>query len=178
MPSICLGYGYFPYSIYLSHLVNYTPFVGILGRIYELVMYCIFGAMATLVNTGFYWLFYAVLGISNVLSNLLAWLITLVFAFFTNKIFVYRSKGWNIRQIFKESAGFFVCRLISGLFDVAFMYVTVDLLSWRPIWMKLISALIVGIINYFGGRVFIFRSKKNGDDQVITQSPHNWHPLP
>ena len=130
----------------------------------DFLVYCVFGALATFVNAGSYWVFYEKAHIKNVPATLLAWFITLVFAFFTNKIFVYRSKGWNLAQIIKESSGFFICRALTGIFDVLFMYITVDVLDWIPLLMKLIAALIVGIINYLVGKLLIFSNRKTKSD--------------
>lgn len=121
------------------------------------VRYCIVGALATALETGLYMLFYEVLGIPNVVSTFVAWFLTVVFAFFTNKYFVYKKKGSN--SVFKELLGFFSCRAGTGVFNLVWMFVTVDLLSWWPLGMKLLSALIVGIINYLVGKLMIFKTK-------------------
>ena len=97
------------------------------------------------------------IGIYNVVSTFLAWFITVLFAFVTNKYFVYKSKEGE--RIFKELLSFFSCRIGTGVFNIVWMFVTVDLLSWSPLWMKLLSALIVGIINYLVGKLMIFKKK-------------------
>ena len=121
------------------------------------IRYCIAGAAATLLETGLYMLMYEKIGIYNVVSTFLAWFITGLFAFVTNKYFVYKSKGGE--RIFKELLSFFSCRIGTGVFNLVWMFVTVDLLSWSPLWMKLLSALIVGIINYLVGKLMIFKKK-------------------
>ena len=72
-------------------------------------------------------------------------------------LFVYKSKEGE--RIFKELLSFFSCRIGTGVFNIVWMFVTVDLLSWSPLWMKLLSALIVGIINYLVGKLMIFKKK-------------------
>ena len=57
----------------------------------------------------------------------------------------------------KELVGFFSCRAGTGVFNLVWMFVTVDVLAWWPLMMKLLSALMVGIINYVVGKVMIFR---------------------
>ncbi|MGN1190692.1 MAG: GtrA family protein [Candidatus Ornithospirochaeta sp.] len=121
------------------------------------IRYCIVGAAATLLETGLYMLLYEKLGIYNVISTFVAWFLTVLFAFLTNKYFVYRSNSGE--KVIKELLSFFSCRIGTGIFNLVWMYVTVDLLDWTPLVMKLLSALMVGIINYLVGKVMIFKKK-------------------
>ena len=117
------------------------------------IVYNIFGFMATVLNAVLYALFYERMGICNVLSTILSLLVTVVFAFFTNKLWVYRSRDWDIHTLMVEASSFFGARAASSVFDIIFMYVAVDCLSLYPIMMKLVSALAVGLINYFFGKL-------------------------
>ena len=128
------------------------------------IFYNIFGFTATLLETFLYWLFFKKLGIENVMATLFAWLITVVYAFFTNKILVYKSRDWNILIIIKEFLYFFGFRAVTGIFNILFMYVTVDLLDWWPVTMKAIAALIVGLSNYMIGKKLIFKHRKRMDE--------------
>lgn len=134
--------------------------MNILKRYRDFFVYMIFGAMATIINAGLYALLFQYIQISNVGSTIIAWVITLIFAFFTNKFFVYKSDEKRVKYVIKEFYQFFLCRLLSGIFDVLFMFITVDILSLYPVIMKLIAALFVGLINYFGGKLVIFKNRK------------------
>lgn len=129
----------------------------------DFVIYCIFGAMATGVNMISYHLLYNIAGIGNVISTFLAWLLAVTFAFFTNKFFVFVSFDRSLKTVARELIGFFSCRISTGILDVAFMYITVDLLGLMPVLLKFISNLIVGIINYLAGKLVIFKKKKKGE---------------
>ena len=129
----------------------------IIKKYSDFILYMIFGAFATAINTAGYWLLYSILGIPNLLSTALALIITIIFAFFTNKIFVYRSKSWKIEVLIKESSGFLICRALTGIFDMLFMFIAVDVLALFPVLMKLIAALLVGLMNYLAGKFLIFK---------------------
>ena len=129
----------------------------IIEKYSDFILYMIFGAFATAINTAGYWLLYSILGIPNLLSTALALIITIIFAFFTNKIFVYRSKSWKIEVLIKESSGFLICRALTGIFDMLFMFIAVDVLALFPVLMKLIAALLVGLMNYLAGKFLIFK---------------------
>jgi len=124
------------------------------------ILYNIFGLTATALETFTYWLFYSKSGINNVMSTVMATFITITYAFFTNKILVYRSKDWRISTLLKESGEFYGFRIGTALFNVGYMYVTVDLLKWPPIPMKIIAALAVGLMNYMIGKKVIFKRRR------------------
>lgn len=135
---------------------------GFFGRLLhsDFVIYTVFGAMATLVNMGSYYLFYEKFGWANLVSTFVAWLLAVTFAFFTNKFFVFLSYDLAPRKVFSELVGFFSCRISTGVLDMAIMFVAVDLLSLHPNLWKFISNLIVGIVNYLVGKFMIFGKKK------------------
>ena len=134
-------------------------FKAFLRKYSDFFVYMIFGAMATAINTFGYAFLYEVVHIPNVMSTVLALIVTIIFAFFTNKVFVYRSKGWKPSQLWKEASGFLLCRTLTGIFDVVFMYVSVDVMDLIPVLMKFIAAIFVGIANYLVGKLLIFSRK-------------------
>ncbi len=126
----------------------------------DFFIYCIFGAMATLVNMLGYELLYAAAGLPNTAAVALAWFLAVTFAFFTNKFIVFREKGRENRHgIIMELLSFYLCRLASGLLDIAIMFLAVDVMDWNHTLWKFISNLVMGICNYLAGRFFIFAKK-------------------
>ena len=120
----------------------------------SVLLYLIFGVLTTFVI-----LFNHVL-LSNILSNGIAWVAAVIFAFITNKIWVFKSKTLEIEQVIKELIAFFSARLSTGLLDMAIMYVGVDLLKVNSIYSKIISGVVVVILNYIFSKLFIFRKNK------------------
>ena len=59
---------------------------------------------------------------------------------------------------------FFGFRAVTGIFNILYMYVTVDILNWWPVTMKAIAALIVGLSNYMIGKKLIFKHRKRMDE--------------
>ena len=126
----------------------------------ELLLYGIFGVLTTLINIVVYSLCYERLGISNVASNVVAWILSVLFAFITNKIWVFDSKSMEVSVLLKEAVSFFGCRLATGLPDLAIMYVTVDVMAWNSMLMKCISNVIVIVVNYIASKLVIFAHKQ------------------
>ncbi len=129
----------------------------IMRKYRQLLLYLFFGVCTTIINTVAYGVFYEALTISNVLSTIIAWLLAVIFAFITNKIFVFQSKNAGATGTIKELVSFFSCRLLTGVLDVAIMVVAVDCMNGNSLFWKLISNVIVTIINYIASRLLIFK---------------------
>ena len=124
------------------------------------ILYVVFGAMTTLINMAAYWLFYNTLGVPNVPSTVIAWLLAVSFAFITNKLWVFGSRSFDAKTLRHEIPSFFGARLLTGLLDVLIMYVTVDVLGWNARAWKLVSNVIVIVLNYIASKLLIFRKKE------------------
>ena len=125
----------------------------------QLILYLFFGVCTTVINTICYGILYELLLVNNVLSTILAWLAAVIFAFVTNKVFVFESKRNNATEKLSEITSFFGCRILTGILDVVIMAVAVDYLKWNSLLWKLISNIIVTIINYIASKFFIFKDK-------------------
>ncbi len=122
----------------------------------EGLLYLFFGGCTTLVNI----ITFNLLRYFHVdfnVSNILGWILSVLFAYVTNRIFVFESKNHSLQSIVKEASSFFGFRIISLLLDLAFMNVTVTLLHWNEFWMKIISNVFVVIVNYVFSKLFIFK---------------------
>jgi len=124
----------------------------------EALLYLFFGGCTTLVNIIAFYIFRQ-LHISTYVSNVIAWLVAVIFAFITNKLFVFESKGNSFKESFQECLSFFVFRVISLLFDMGIMYVLIDVLKFNEMVSKIFSNIFVVIINYIFSKLFIFKKK-------------------
>ena len=129
------------------------------------ILYIIFGALTTLVNMAVYALCYQAAGIANVPSVIIAWIVSVAFAFVTNKIWVFESKAFNAETLKREVPAFFGARIATGVLDVGIMYLAVDVLQGSATIWKLISNVIVIIINYFASKLFVFRKKEQTKEE-------------
>ena len=124
-----------------------------------IILYGIFGVLTTVINIGVYGVLYSGLGVSNVISNVIAWVISVLFAFITNKLWVFESKSFNFKLFVKELGSFTVCRVATGVLDLGIMFVGVDLLNGPAIILKVASNIIVIILNYVMSKIFVFKKK-------------------
>lgn len=147
----------------------------ILHKYKELITYVIFGVLTTLVNFFVFWLFTKILGEELYLvNNAVAWVAGVVFAYVTNKLFVFESKSWGIKTVVKEASGFLGARVLSFLIEEGGMFLFVSVLGMGEKTLafagfvitgqfiaKLILAVVVVVLNYIFSKFFIFKKVKN-----------------
>ncbi len=129
----------------------------------EMILYVFFGGLTTLVNWGLYGLLADILFVPYLWATAIAQIASILFAYVTNRIWVFESKVRGFRGIALEMAKFFGCRAASFFLDLGCMYVGVDLLHINDIWMKLISNVLVILVNYGLSKLFVFRSASRGE---------------
>ena len=123
------------------------------------ILYLVFGALTTVINVLCYCLVYNVFKIPNVLSTVISWIISVLFAFVTNKNFVFESETDGIKNIMREISAFFVCRILTGVTDVAIMWLAVDIMKWNSLLWKIIANVFVTVLNFFASKFLIFNKK-------------------
>ena len=129
----------------------------ILKKYADILSYLFFGVLTTAVNYVVYLPCYNLLGLSAAVSNVIAWAAAVAFAYLTNKPFVFKSHDWSAETVLPELAKFVGCRVGSGLLETAVIFVTVDLLGFGGNVMKLITSVLVVILNYAASKVLVFR---------------------
>ena len=112
----------------------------------SILIYIIFGVLTTAVNYLVYIPCLNLLGLSASVSNIIAWCVAVLFAFLTNKPFVFESKDWSVKTVVPEFTKFVGTRVASGLVETLILLVTVDLLGWNGNIWKLVTNVIVVIL--------------------------------
>ncbi len=121
--------------------------------------YLFFGAMTTVVN---YIFFVAAmeLGGGVIFSNTVAFVFAVTFAYFTNKIYVFKSKSWKLNVVLKETAAFIAARILSFLFETAGLWFAEDVIKTNKIGIlvaKVILSVVVVLLNWVISKFFIFK---------------------
>ena len=109
-------------------------------------MYLFFGVCTTLVNIISYFIMAHILNMPVMFSTVVAWILAVLFAYFTNRKWVFDSKATTKEEIFRELVSFFACRLATGVVDWLCMYVFVEKLGFNDLVIKVISNIIVIIL--------------------------------
>ena len=127
---------------------------------WDVLSYLFFGGLTTVVNYIVYLPCYNWLHLSASVSNVIAWVFAVAFAYLTNKPFVFKSYDWSIKTVIPELTKFVGCRVGSGVLETAILFVTVDLLQLNGNIVKLLVSVLVVILNYFGSKLLVFRRKE------------------
>lgn len=126
------------------------------SKIIEVIAYAFFGVCTTIVNILVFHVCTQVIGLFYMLSNVIAWVISVSFAFVTNKKYVFGSEDRSKETWFKEATKFFEARIMTGLLDMVLMYVLISLLTVEQNISKIIVNIIVIVANYIFSRFWIF----------------------
>lgn len=135
------------------------PIKRLLHKHRDVLLYLIFGVLTTLVNFLVYYPLYHFLNLPAFFSNIVAWIVAVAFAFVTNKPFVFGSHDWSWKVLIPELGKFVTSRLLSGALETLWIAVTVDILLWHAMGMKVIASIGVVIFNYVASRWFVFKKK-------------------
>lgn len=129
----------------------------LLKKHYDILAYLFFGVLTTVANYVVYLPCYNVLQFSAALSNVIAWVVAVAFAYLTNKPFVFQSHDWSAQTVIPELTKFVGSRIASGALETGIIFLTVDLLLWNGNVMKLVTSILVVIINYVASKLLVFR---------------------
>ena len=135
---------------------------GLYKQYKEIINYLVFGVLSTIVNFVSYYIFAKIIVIDEVISSGLAWFCSVTFAYITNKIFVFESKTTTVKEFFKEMVSFFLARVFSGaLCDVGTFAVMVKVFNINDIFAKIVTQVMVIILNYILSKFIIFKNKQS-----------------
>ena len=136
-----------------------SKFLELIRKHQRSILYVLFGAVTTLVNYGVYYPLYNSTNLSATVINVIAWSVSVVVAFMTNKPFVFCSHSWAASVVCPEFIKFVSSRLASGLLETGFLFLTVDLLNGNGNVWKVAVSIFVLILNYLTSRFLVFKRK-------------------
>lgn len=153
---------------------------------YEIVSYLVFGVLTTVVNMltylgvgklvgdGYDEKIIYTLNISEfsyeikwvLVINAIAWIVSVLFSFVTNKLFVFESSSWKMKTLLKELTSFVGARILSFLiFEELVFIILINTFHIHHILSKLIIAVFVVVFNYVASKLVIFRKKPAKEDK-------------
>ena len=123
----------------------------------EIFLYIVFGVLTTIVNFLIYFSFSELLSINYLISNIIAWIVSVTFAYLTNKFYVFNSNVKEKNKIIKEFIKFVNCRLTSGVIEMILLFLLVDIIKVNDVISKLVIGVIVVILNFILSKLFVFK---------------------
>lgn len=140
------------------------PFLRRFNSIYkkykEPLLYIFFGGLTTVISIGVFAFFSYVVYLDEITANTISWICAVLFAYVTNRIWVFHSAAAGLASIIREMIAFFGGRLLTLLFETSMMLVFVTFLHQNKMLVKIIATIFVMVLNYIISKVYIFREAK------------------
>ena len=133
----------------------------LLKKYEEIILYLLVGGLTTLVSLGTYYLLVITIldpknAIELQIANIISWICSVTFAYFTNRKFVFKSKN---KLSFKEAVSFYLARISTLVLDMLIMYVFSTLIGFNDKIIKLVVQFVVVILNYMLSKFVVFKRK-------------------
>lgn len=125
----------------------------------EVISYLFFGVLTTVVNFVVYFTCTDILRVNYLVATAISWIAAVLFAYVTNRKWVFESKVTGFMPIVRELAVFVGCRVFSGVMDMGIMFISVEMIGISDAIAKLFTQVIVVILNYVFSKIIIFRKK-------------------
>ena len=126
----------------------------------EAIDYLFWGGVTFVLSLVLFYVFANIMNIYEQIANILSWIVCVLFAYFTNRTFVFQSKVKGIKNIFKEFKEFVTARLLTLVMENAILFVMIDLLTINNMFSKLVGQFVVIVSNYFLSKLWIFKNKE------------------
>ena len=123
----------------------------------HLIAYLFFGVLTTLINLISFWTLSRFTVVETIPATIIAWIIAVIFAFVTNKIWVFKSKNKSRKETTKEIINFLIARIITLFVEVFIMWLMVDHLHHDKLIWKLLCNVITVVLNYLFSKLFVFK---------------------
>ncbi|MGK4058675.1 GtrA family protein [Loigolactobacillus coryniformis] len=122
-----------------------------------IIAYLFFGVVTTLVNIGSFGIMAAYWHWNYQVATVTAWILTVIAAYLTNKVWVFGSRYTTFMAFIKELSSFFFFRGLTLALELIIMYIGVSLINGNLILVKLIDNIVVVVVNYLFSKWYIFK---------------------
>ncbi len=126
----------------------------------EMILYLLFGGLTFLVSIGTYALFNVWMGMNELIANVISWVFAVTFAYITNKIWVFRSRGLDFKATVLEIVKFFGGRIFTLAVEELILFIFITRMHMGSMLVKVVAQVVVIILNYVISKLFVFRRKK------------------
>lgn len=143
----------------IMHLPGLTLFEKFYKKNKEVLLYLFFGGLAFLVSIGTYALFNVVWKMNELIANAFSWIITVLFAFFTNRVWVFQAKTDGVGEFLKQMTSFYAGRVITLVVEEAILLTFITCLHFSSMPVKIAAQIVVIVLNYIISKLWVFSNK-------------------
>lgn len=146
-------------QVYAKIKIGMKKVFELIKKYQDIILYLFFGGLTTVINVVSYAFFAKILGFGTFFSTIIAWFLSVLVAYLTNRKWVFHSEAKGVVEISREVISFFSCRIATGVVDWVIMLAFVDGLHFNDIVIKILANVIVIILNYVASKLVIFAKK-------------------
>lgn len=136
----------------------------------ETIAYLFWGGITTIINIAVFLLIRQIPGMPAVVANIIAWSVSIIFAFITNRHFVFNSGKLHGFPLPVQFAFFILTRLLSGSIETLTVFLMIDILLFADLPVKIFSNGLIIVINYIAGKLLVFRKVRQSGTGIIQES--------
>ena len=129
----------------------------------EGISYLFWGGVAFVLSMVLFYIFANIMMLDEQIANIITWVICVIFAYLTNRTFVFKSKTTGAKAVTKEFVDFTVARLATLVLENAVLFVCIDLFLWHNMLAKLLGQFLVIVSNYVLSKLWIFKKKDSNE---------------
>ena len=133
---------------------------GMYRKYQEGIDYLFWGGVAFVLSMVLFYIFANMMMIEEQIANVITWIICVIFTYFTNRIFVFKSKAGDVKSVAKEFVNFVSARLATLVLENVVLFICIDVLLWHNMIAKLIGQFLVIVSNYVLSKLWIFKKKE------------------
>lgn len=126
------------------------------------LLYLFFGGLTTVISIAVFWLFRRPLGLNELVANVISWLAAVLFAFVTNRVWVFRSPTKTAGEFVRQMGSFYGGRVVTLLIEEALLGIFITWLRFPDMPVKIAAQVVVIVLNYFISKLFVFKKRPEG----------------
>lgn len=123
----------------------------------EVLLYSFFGGLTFIVSIGTYAVFNVFLSINELIANVMSWIFAVLFAFLTNRIWVFQAPTNTIQEFVKQMFSFFGGRLVTLAVEEVILLVFITILGFGSMLIKVAAQIVVIVLNYIISKFYVFK---------------------
>ena len=131
----------------------------------EPLLYLFFGGLTFCLSVFLFWLFAELLFMNALVANIIVWIICVIFAYLTNRTWVFKDKAHDTKGVIREAAAFTIGRLGTLGLEELILWIGIDILGLNSMAVKVVAQVLVIIGNYVVSKFFVFRKSGTAEKE-------------
>ena len=123
----------------------------------EVLLYLFFGGLTMIVSIGSYAICYLTFVFNALFANIISWILAVLFAFYTNRIWVFRAPTNSVNDFLKQMLSFCSGRIVTLIIEEAILFIFITCMHYNSVGVKIAAQIVVIILNYVMSKLWVFK---------------------